>query len=130
VRHNVEMTWVENTLAGNRSLTVTALKLIGAATARERPARLGEDPAPGTPGFSSAFAGRRPRTNRLANEAYGSHGDGSRPEGRGEARIGTRFRFQGHLAPVALEAADALEAGKDEGGCQGDQRDADKFEAK
>jgi len=31
---------------------------------------------------------------------------------------------------VALEAADALEAGKDEGGCQGDQRDADKFEAK
>jgi hypothetical protein len=56
---------VENTLAGNRSLTVTARKRIGAASVSERSARLGEDPAPGTPGFSSAFAGRRPRTNRL-----------------------------------------------------------------
>jgi hypothetical protein len=34
------------------------------------------------------------------------------------------------LAPVALEAVDALEAGKDEGGRQGDQRDAHKFEPK
>jgi hypothetical protein len=63
---------VENTLAGNRSLTVTARKRIGAASVSERSARLGEDPAPGTPGFSSAFAGRRSRTNRVENASTGN----------------------------------------------------------
>ena len=62
---------VENTPAGNRSLTVAALKRIGAATVRERLGRRGEDTAFAGPGFSHAFAGRGPRTSRQRNSATG-----------------------------------------------------------
>ena len=88
-------------------------------------ARAGRSLTLAVPGGIEGLGGR---AGELAYEARGSYRGGCGPEGRGEVRAG--IRFQGHLAPAALKAADALKAGKDESSRQRDQGDADQFEPK